>query len=109
MDGLSVATAILTLIGAVTQAIEIVKVVYGGPAELHALFNEVSDMAAILKNINAILGQRKFDSDQVESVDHLVLSLQKAKQILELLNRFIHQILIKNKDEGVDLAVSDHR
>ena len=50
----SLASGILTLVGAVTEAIQIDKVIYDGPAELQALFNEGSDLMAILKNINAI-------------------------------------------------------
>jgi hypothetical protein len=54
----SLASGILTLVGAVTEAIQIDKVIYDGPAELQALFNEGSDLMAILKNINAIIWEK---------------------------------------------------
>lgn len=109
MDGLSVATGILTLVGAVTKGIQIVKMVYDGPAELQALFNEGSDLTAILKNINAILSQKELEAGQGETTDYLLSSLRKANTILENLYRFIHQTLLKDKEESVDLAVVDYQ
>ncbi|OBT80236.1 hypothetical protein VF21_00712 [Pseudogymnoascus sp. 05NY08] len=92
MDALSIATGVVALIGAVSKTIQAVKIVYGGPAELQVLFNEVSDLTAILNDVAAILGQIVSASENIDGLDNIIVSLQKSRAILQSLDQFIHQI-----------------
>ncbi|OBT86676.1 hypothetical protein VE02_04641 [Pseudogymnoascus sp. 03VT05] len=92
MNALSIATAVVTLIGAVSKTIQAVKIVYGGPAKLQVMFNEVSDLTAILNNVAAILSQRVSASENIDGLVNIIVSLQKSRAILQSLDQFIHQI-----------------
>ncbi len=103
MDALSIATGVVTLIGAVSKTIQAVKIVYGGPAELQVLFNEVSDLTAILNDVAAILSQRVSASENIEGLDNIIVSLQKSKAILQILDQFIQHMLARDKNTKIDV------
>ena len=59
------------------------------------LFNEVSDLTIVVKDVNAILGQRHLIPGPLQVVTHLVSSLEKAKDVLEELDTFIRKKIHK--------------
>jgi hypothetical protein len=99
MDPLSIIASILTVGGAVRQSLKIVKAIRGAPAELQMLLNEVADLTAVSKNIEAILQKSKRNDQSDDSLSGLVAALSKTEQTVQQLDEFVHHVLVTKADD----------
>ena len=95
MEALSIITGAITLVGAISTALNQVETLQNAPDDVHALINEVSDIQIVFQEIDTTLRERQERNDLPQStIESLCTLLQSAKTKLVELDSFLSYRLI---------------
>lgn len=97
MDPLSAIASILTIGAFTTASLKVILKIRGASGEVEALINEVSDLSAVIKDVEyALHYNRKLNADSTSFASlHAVLS--KANTTINHLLAFVSRVLVKEE------------
>ena len=97
MDPVSIAASIIAIGGFTTASLKVILKVRGASDEVQALINEISDLSAIVKDVeDTVLHNRKI-STETPGFATLCGALTRAKTTINHLHAFVNSVLIKEE------------
>ncbi|KAF2219190.1 hypothetical protein BDZ85DRAFT_46813 [Elsinoe ampelina] len=97
MDPLSVTAGIIAIGGFTTASLKVILKVRGASDEIQALINEISDLSAIVKDVEHTLLHNKHLTKETPGFSNLHTVLVRAKTTITHLHAFVNSVLIKEE------------
>jgi hypothetical protein len=97
MDPLSIIASVLTIGTFTTASLEVILKIRGASGEVEALINEISDLSAIIKDVEHTLRHNKRLNAKGTGVASLHAVLSKANTTINHLHAFVSRVLIKEE------------
>lgn len=97
MDPLSIIASVLTIGTFTTESLKVILKLRGASGEVQALINEISDLSAIIKDVEHTLRYNKRLSDESTGLASLHAVLSKANSTISNLHDFVTHVLIKEE------------
>ena len=106
MDPLSIIASIITLGSFATASLNVILKVRGASDEVQALINEISDLSAIIKDVEHTLRYNKRLNAESDGVASLHAVLLKANTTINHLHAFVSRVLLKEETLLRDARIS---
>lgn len=97
MDPLSIIASVIAIGSFTTASLKVILKIRGASDEVQALINEISDLSAIIKDVEHILRYNKRLNAKSDGVASLQAVLSKANITINHLHAFVSSVLIKEE------------
>jgi hypothetical protein len=97
MEPLSLIASVLTVGAFTTASLKVILQVRGASDEVQALINEISDLSAIIKDVEHTLRYNKRLKAESTGIASLHAVLSKANTIINHLHAFVSRVLMKEE------------
>lgn len=97
MDPLSITAGIIAIAGFTTASLKVILKIRGISDEIQALLNEISDLSAIVKDVEHTLRSSKNLSIHSPGMTSLIAVLSKANITINHLHSFVDRVLMKEE------------
>lgn len=97
MDPLSIIASVLTIGTFTIASLKVILTIRGASGEVEALINEISDLSAIIKDVEHTLRHNKRLNAKGSGAASLHAVLSKANTTINHLHAFVSRVLIKEE------------
>ena len=106
MDPLSIIASIIAIGSFATASLNVIVKIRGASDEVQALINEISDLSAIIKDVEHTLRYNKRLNAESNGVATLHAVLSKAHTTINHLHAFVSRVLMKEETLLRDARIS---
>ena len=106
MDSSPTTAGILTIGSSITASLKIILKLRGTSDEIQALMNEISDLSAVIKDVEHTLRYNQNLNAESQGVASLHTVLSKANNTINHLQAYVSNVLIKKEDSVEDMRIS---
>ena len=106
MDPLSIIASIIAIGSFATASLNVIVKIRGASDEVQALINEISDLSAIIKDVQHTLRYNKRLNAESNGVATLHAVLSKAHTTINHLHAFVSRVLMKEETLLRDARIS---